>query len=52
MVVGGAPDQRVDDIEVAQVMSAWRALPPRPAMEATPDRCAAGTTDQSAGCAG
>jgi ADP-heptose:LPS heptosyltransferase len=55
MVVGGSPDQRVDDIEVAQVMSAWRALPPRPAVAATPDRsrgCAAGMADQSAGCEG
>jgi ADP-heptose:LPS heptosyltransferase len=52
VVVGGLPGQRVDDIDTAQVMTAWRSLPARACMAATTDRSATGTADQSAGCAG
>jgi ADP-heptose:LPS heptosyltransferase len=52
-VVGGLPGQRVDDIETAQAMTAWRSLPPRACTAASADRPAAvKATDQSAGCAG
>jgi ADP-heptose:LPS heptosyltransferase len=51
-VVGGLPGQRVDDIETAQAMAAWRSLPPRPCAVATVDRSVAEPADQSAGCAG
>jgi ADP-heptose:LPS heptosyltransferase len=51
-VVGGLPGQRVDDIETAEAMTAWRSLPPRACTVATADRSAAEPADQSAGCAG
>jgi len=51
-VVGGSPGQRVDDIDTAQVMSAWRKLPARTQVDATLAAGMAATVDQSAGCAG
>jgi hypothetical protein len=57
VVLGGLPAiRRVDEIETAQVVSAWRALRWRNAeaiaVAGTDAESSAGTTAYSAGCAG
>ena len=51
-VVGGSPGQRVDDLDTAQVMCAWRKLPARMLVDATHAAGLSAAVDQSAGCAG
>lgn len=56
-ILGGLPDvRRIDEIDTAQVVSAWRSLPARASVVAAAGRSSRQTAmvwgDQSAGCAG